>query len=120
MKPNELMVGDWVLDGTQIAQITSITCGGVIETTVNEISNIEVIEPIRITLENLNNNGFNVDDHKVELWDSYMLLRFTVEWFNGEFQSIQGIAFNKFSRISYIHELQHLLRLLKINKEIVL
>lgn len=28
MEAKELMIGDWVLDGTKIAQVTSITCDG--------------------------------------------------------------------------------------------
>ena len=59
MKANELMIEDWVLDGKNIAQIVMVTCDGIIETTFNESSNIELIEPIQLTPEILVKNGFS-------------------------------------------------------------
>lgn len=62
MKANELMIGDFVLDGNIYAQVTSITCDGNIETTHNEYSNIELIEPIPLTPEVLARMGFTIEE----------------------------------------------------------
>ena len=58
MEAKDLMIGDWLLDGHVYAQVTSITCDGNIETTHNEHSNIELIEPIPLTSKVLEKNGF--------------------------------------------------------------
>ena len=130
MKVTELIVGDWVLDGTQIAQITSITFGGVIETTAYEFSNIEVIKPIPLTGEILERNGFEgtpTGDLFIEkkLWETYAIELFASEgswiiritdktnWY------IDGC--NRINLyIKYIHELQHALKLCGIEKDIKL
>lgn len=125
MKTNEFMVGDWVLDGTQIAQITSITYGGVIETTAHEFSNIEVIEPIPLTAEILEKNGFDCSDEEVVRYN------FTDGDYQGHFSlrrmySVNTpngwsfFAFNVLTIIDYVHELQHALKLCGIDKNIEL
>lgn len=118
-KTNELMVGDWVLDGTQIAQITSITCGGVIETTAHEFSNIEVIEPIPLTLEIMKANGFNIKVAPyTPKWIRCILNpNFFLEDRLKGFYHFNG---NNLAKIQYVHELQHALRLCGIEKEIQL
>ena len=62
-KVEELMIGDWVYDGNSIAQVTGITCDGIIETTHNQSSNIEIIRPIPLTIEILEKNGLCEDNH---------------------------------------------------------
>lgn len=114
MKPNELLVGDWVLDGTRIAQITSITCDGVIETTANKFSNIEVIEPFPLTAEILEGNGFEFDGDDIYKWGDYQL----VIVYKGGF--LFGWVFGYRKQLNYVHELQHVLRLCGIDKNIVL
>ena len=117
MTQHELMIGDWVLDGNNVAQITSITCDGIIETTFNEISNIEVIHPIPLTPEILKKNGFKYR-HSLAEWVHYNpfpLIDFTLltdeEGFHLDLPN---------AKIKYVHELQHALRLCNIDKEIVL
>jgi len=57
MDVKDLMLGDWIEDGYKKAQVTSITCDGIVETTA-AISNIEVVEPIPLTEEILVKNGW--------------------------------------------------------------
>ncbi len=124
----DLMVGDWMLDGENIAQITSITCDGIIETTFNESSNIEVIEPIPLTTEILEKNGwfFNNEDEKFfpQTWvDGGLMLQGAddcgfciVVTSNYDDEDTNDTPFILF----YVHELQHALRLRRIEKEIIL
>ena len=123
MKVTELMIGDYVLDGDNVAQVTSITCDGIIETTVNETSNIEVIHPIPLTPEILEKNGFEVDEKDENMlkwrWSviddciSYDKSTGIVRIFYPS-----GLVFVKI--LEFVHELQHALRLCNIDKEIVL
>ena len=53
-----LMIGDLVYDGNSIAQVTGITCDGIIETTHNQSSNIEIIRAIPLSVEILEKIGF--------------------------------------------------------------
>lgn len=132
MEIKNLTIGDWVLDGLVYAQVTSITCDGVIETTHNKFSNIELIESIPLTREILKKNGF-VHKH-VYPYQYY-------EYINEEDKLMVGFAFPQGNRTSYkepwvyidskyvfvehlpciyVHQLQHALRLCGINKEITL
>ena len=139
MKANELMIGDWVMDGKNIAQITSITCDGIIETTFNESSNIEVIEPIPLTPEILEKIGFErcissiikTSTSSVPVCKSN---QFADKEFGGNTRiidmGIHGFTLitdvfgttekNKVNHIFYVHQLQHALRLCGIEKEIKL
>ena len=123
MKANELMIGDFVLDGNDYAQVTSITCDGNIETTYNEHSNIELIEPIPLTQEILEKNGIKKDMHG----------RMVGEYFNEDAEGYLEISVNSkeiwwtinydeynIIQFKYVHELQHALRLCRIEKEIIL
>ena len=133
MKANELMIGDWVLDGNVYVQVTSITCDGNVETTHNEHSNIELIEPIPLTKEILEKNGFVANKH-VYPYPYY-------EYINEEDKVKVGFAFPQGNRTSYkepwvyidsenvfiehlpcvfVHQLQQILRFCGIEKEIIL
>lgn len=123
MTQYELMIGDYVLDGDNVAQVTSITCDGIIETTFNETSNIEVIHPIPLTPEILEKNGFEVDEKDENMlkwrWSvidnciSYDKSTGIVRIFYPS-----GLVFVKI--LEFVHELQHALRLCNIDKKIVL
>ena len=119
MKANELMIGDWVLDGNHIAQVVLLTCDGIIGTTFNESSNIEVVEPILLTPEILEKNGFKLDKEDGWWWLTPKIgITF---WEEGDIE----LEFeNKHSsvdiHIKYLHQLQHALRLCGIEKEIEL
>lgn len=133
LQANELMIGDWVLDGSVYAQVASITCDGNIETTHNKHSNIELIEPIPIIPEILEKNGFVANKH-VYPYPYY-------EYTNEEDKLKVGFAFPQGNRISYkepwvyidservyvehlpcvfVHQLQHVFHLCGIEKEIVI
>lgn len=125
MKANELMIGDWVIDGKNIAQIISITCDGIIETTFNKSSNIEVIEPIPLTQEILEKNGLEKDNHG-RLYGEYFDedinrdLEITVDNKTGEVWWSYNWDEYWIIRLRYVHQLQHALRLCGFEKEIVL
>ena len=141
MKANELMIGDWVnYRGTNI-QVTSlydkggsneIGWGNRVSTWVNG----RCIEPILLTGDILEKNGFKLRGNCTSAWD----------WDKGEISiQVSGLP-DVFSRqtltiytsggcvgagfstkrtlsdlqIHYVHQLQHALRLCGINKEIVL
>ena len=134
IKAEELMIGDWVLDGTKYAQVTSITCDGIIETTVNKKSNIELLEPIPITHEILEKNGFRLKEES-DLHKKYIAgdeLCIIVFYFYKE--TIYGVStLLKCERgfaggldqihkcnLLYVHQLQHALKLCGITKNIEL
>ena len=121
MEANELMIGDWVIDGKNIAQITLITCDGIIETTFNESSNIEVIEPIPLTPEILEKNGWVKDLYSVESYDNEELECLSL-WVgeDGKNKWWWRVGVELVTPINYAHELQHALRLCRIKKEIIL
>ena len=147
MKPEELMIGDWVIrrgvpeepmwlsDMKTIAGIAYLDQDG-----RGVAEKFENIEPIPITEEILKKNGFKNDviaqkaiiaegasNFSVILIseDNRIILNNIDEYLN---------SFNKWhvhidtedmrtictSEITYVHELQHLLKLCKIEKEIVL
>ena len=122
IRAEELMIGDWVLDGTQDAQVTGITCDGIIETTANDNSNIELLKPIPITSEILEKNGFwyetNVgyvlEDYEYEIiYDSW---EHELRVLKNREQILKIDFFDKMS----VHELQHALKLCGISKNIEL
>lgn len=132
MKPEELMIGGWVLDGTTPAQITSITCDGIIETTASEYSNIELIEPISITPEFLEKNGFRKTKGYATTTYEWTIMDGVTIYINIfedndiivgiETKPKKGIGVNRLHHceIKYVHQLQQAMRLCGINKEITL
>jgi len=120
MKAQDLMIGDWVVDGDENARVTSLTCDGIIETT-RRISNVEVIDPIPITPETLEKNGFQQNemyficqlDGDFELWYYPHLGSLRYEY-NGELIAKFPDAMN------YVHQLQHALKICGVSKEIAI
>ena len=138
MTARELMIGDWVLDGNVYAQVTSITCDGNIETTHNEYSNIELILPIPLTPERLEQNGFRFDNSDTGDLEYYCLgepgeestvvvkRRGLLALEDSDNKSGEVVwcmyveDLDVYDKILYVHTLQHALRLSEIDKEIVL
>ena len=137
MEINSLTVGDWVMDGTHIAQIVSVSCDGIIGTTFNESSNIEVVEPVPITPEILEKNGFEkvLDKEGTECYryynsaaDGYIKISlynggdgdWSIEIVNYEKFDDNKIVYNNDFIFLKVHQLQHALRLCGIKKEIEL
>ena len=137
MKLNELMIGDWLkhYNGTPM-QVTKITTehfacaenGG-----VNCWEYNNKFEPIPITPEILEKNGFNDTSFAANLKHKYFID--TIEYQLGYYTKTN--SFNVYKRgidpfytkdvfcrgfqniVKYVHELQHALRLCGIDKEIV-
>lgn len=116
----DLMVGDWIEDGYKKAQVTSITCDGIVETTA-AISNIEVIEPIKLTEDILVKNGFDFTKRNYGVCckeDKYGDVELSKDE-NGFYWSINTDEY-EILRIDYVHTLQHLLRLCGVEKELTI
>lgn len=119
MEAKDLMIGDWLFDGHVYAQVTSITCDGNIETTHNEHSNIELIEPIPLTPEILEKNGWVKDLYSVESYDNEELECLSL-WVgeDGKNKWWWHVGVDLVTPINYVHQLQHAMRLCGIEKEI--
>lgn len=129
MDAKELMIGDWIIDGFEKAQVTSITCDGVIETTLRT-SDEMCTEPIELTREIFEKNDFDTTicyafleledgkyleyyfhEHRLrELWEG-------IDEYSGHYK-VKDIIFQ--CQCRYVHELQHALKMCKINKGIEL
>lgn len=142
MEAKDLMIGDWVMDGDVAARVTSLTCDGIIET-AHGISNIEVVEPIPLTPEILEKNGFKRVDEGGEIcitgeyvWGNKGKRNFTavrITFYKGLNSGVNlltkietdcshesGINMIHSCDIEYAHELQHALLLCGIDKSIEL
>lgn len=124
IKINDLSVGDWVMyegNHRKVALIDGVN--GLIKFALSpNFVGTGAIEPIPITPEILEKNGFvkneGYDEWNIGTWRTPYLLgvslerpSITVKW-NGS-----GIFID---RAEYIHELQHALRLAGVDKEITL
>lgn len=113
MKANELMIGDWVFDGDEVAKVTSLTCDGIIETT-RCISNIEVITPIPLTPEILEKNGFILVDKYDNGSEHWALID---DWDDCDnywcelFKIANGYVTKSSLYIGFVHQLQHLIKM---------
>ena len=138
MKPEELMIGDWVYDKHYNGDIEPIQIHNIYGTEVNcktERNRFDVdeivsgtymsdLQPIPLTPEILEKNGFigdkNVcktkmrDDSKDELWQC------EYAWYlkNLRIKNRTNGSVARLYNIMFVHELQHALRLCGINKEI--
>ena len=134
MKATDLMIGDWVLQcelNTPV-KVQSIMCHYADEDvyfyheTSEYISNVSKLEPIPLTPEILEKNGFKSNyneeftiDDKYSIYMSILNPQYTAtpRVTTGDIEDGDGgIYFN----LSYVHELQHCLKLCGIEKEIVL
>ena len=122
------MVGDWVLFEGTPAKITGIRiwhepCA---QTNLHDIWFVTGFEPIPLTKEILEKNAdSHLDERLYDIYcfyseedDHYRLVEVTyrfgrIEW------TINGNEYG-ITEIKYVHELQHALRLCRIEKEIVL
>ena len=137
MKATELMKGDWVYNthNRQPEQVCEIM-EHMVMLAYNDLYDYDEIEPIPLTKEMLEQNGFKLREGCTSAWD----------WHNGETSihisgnhtcpigqtltiytpgGTAGAAFSSHRTISDlkirgVHELQHALRLCHINKEIII
>lgn len=132
MKANELMIGDWVynIHNRQNEQVEEIG-SGLVMLSYNDLYEYDEIEPIPLTHEILEKNGFTkstpppgihakcyeLDNKKdrynltIADYNKYKRLLLNVDSEDSECFNI---------KCDYVHELQHALRLCKIEKEIEL
>ena len=103
MKAEELSVGDWVLCDGKPYKITEV--GGMVclDYEYGLFASFKDIEPIPLTQEILQKNGFIGEEIYVAIFDK-----------------AHGNDFDYGVALDYVHELQHALRVCMADKEIVL
>ena len=125
LKVTDLMVGDWcyIKDYPMSAQSMQVK-------EEHFVRSLVTFEPIPLTPEILEKNGFEKEgvielynlyagiDHRVTIHDDKEYMNSNNEWYvhvdSEDYSTIAGCE------LTYVHELQHLLKLCKIYKEIVL
>ena len=122
-----LMIGDWVVytefGKNDIDKIETLEPRRVWLEHGKTYVPIEYIEPIPLTTEILEKNGF-VKDEKDDNWYywNWSVIDDCISYYKETSKvrifSISGLTFVKI--LQYVHELQHALRLCEIKKEIVL
>lgn len=129
IKTSELMLGDLVrLADGQIAKVVSLYknhkgSGGeiIVDSDLkifNSLVRDEDINPIPLTAEILENNGFVFKSSECSKIDCFIL-----EFYNGfvEIDNFDGLYFYamltcKETKLEYVHQLQHLLRMCGLNE----
>lgn len=127
MESSELMIGDWVKSlkedhSGEYGQVIDIDHHNTVlleYKCVNYYTDVEHIEPIPLTTEILEKNGFT------RYGQVYANLQQWVGKFGDKRKSfVQDIRTGEWGMndvwINYVHELQHILKLCKIEKEIEL
>ena len=134
MKVNELMIGDWVKHSItgQKGKVYRI-CGNEYIAFIDGDTQSELVEPIPLTPEILEKNGFN--DTSFEANHKYKYVIHTNEYQLGYYPKTN--SFNVYKKgidpfytkdvfccgfqniVKYVHELQHALKLCGIDKEII-
>ncbi len=122
MKANELMISDWVAQkhGGLLLKVSEVRPPYIIADCEDGQFHEDTLEPIQLTPEILEKNGFHeewdediklmvYDTIRVEIGNNYKLYK------DGKMYLHRVLA-----PLYYVHELQHALRLCGIDKEIVL
>ena len=130
MKANELMIGDWVYNthNDQPEQVYEIG-SGLVMLDYNDLYEYDEIEPIMLTEAILKANGFTSEvvvetihfvseDRRLILQNDTKYLNSNREWYI----HIDSVAMSSIgsAEFTYVHELQHILRLFGFDKEIIL
>lgn len=136
LKVTDLMVGDWVMSFGAPHKVVGIRTDMLephIKTDMSDTwyeEGIEnLLEPIQLTPQILEKNGFEKDgvielynlyagiDHRVTIHDDKEYMNSNNEWYvhvdSEDYSTIAGCE------LTFVHQLQQLLRLCKIYKEIV-
>ena len=124
MKASELMLEDYVLLNGKPVKVCSIDTTGEIIVSGGEVwIDGNAVEPIPITPEILEKNGFVLKEEEVGMYGVKIAPHYTRDdlpfevFCDGE---PFAIWFNNPVNIKYIHQLQHALRLCGIEKEITI
>lgn len=124
---SDLMIGDYVVNTefgkNKIDKIETLEPRRVWLKRGKTYVPIEFIEPIPLTTEILEKNGFVKDenDDNMYYWNWSVIddcMSYDKETSKVRIFSVSGLTFVKI--LQYVHELQHALRLCEIKKEIVL
>ena len=132
MIPEELMIGDWVMFNGNYLQIAEIYDSGIYARGIMGNDNrgypFEDLEPILLTEDILQENGFK----HLDISSPRDTINRFVWRYSTDSQNID-LSYNKFTKdymldsfrihlfpIIYVHELQHALRMGRIEKEIEL
>ena len=125
MKATELMIGDWVLMRGTPVQVRAIGFNTIRYSDMLITEPLDNIEPIPLTPEILEKNGFEpVGFHRV--WSNEEIKgRIEVDCVRDVSLEFWYVKYNNFPnkgrvRAWYVHELQHTLTNAEINKRIVL
>lgn len=122
MKVTDLMIGDYVNTPKGNYKVTTIQDNDVIFTDyaddIDGACDIDKVAPIPITKEIMDKNNLKYGDYCpfLDALDDKLVTQFGMRYKDGHFY-IKDCFIEK---IEFVHELQHFLRLLKINKEIVI
>lgn len=131
IRVTDLMVGDFVLHDGKVIRVDAVHKRKIgYHKTKDKLTWLfsGQFEPIQLTHEILEKNGFEREgvivslyegiDHRVTIHDDKEYMNSNNEWYvhvdSEDFCSIANCE------LTYVHELQHLLRLCKIDKEIKL
>ena len=127
MKAEDLMVGDWVLLFDD--KIAKVDCIGNTEVFLSDETGLdwqvtyEHIRPIFLTPEILELNGFVLQENEVGLYGVTIAPHYTRDDLPFEVfcdGDPFAIWFSDPIDIAYVHQLQHVIRLCGVNREIVL
>ena len=116
---SELMIGDWVYRPDCYSKVKEIRENGIIGYDhLRGIISFEELEPIPLTPEILEKNGFVYDSEDKLFEDIYP----RISMLYAQYRLVEngGINYGEMSEIKYVHQLQHALRLCGIDKEIEL
>ncbi len=126
MKATDLMIGDWVYD-TMRQENKKVTRMDFERNPMNGVYYAETLLPIPITSDILEKNGFEKchnDEAPVEECYFFRLFNKQCGWLDIDAYGLEEEFGAEFTycdiNINYVHQLQHLLRLAGIPKEIVL
>ncbi|MBR1654872.1 MAG: hypothetical protein IJ698_00415 [Prevotella sp.] len=121
MEVNDLMIGDWVYRPDCYDQVKEVRQNGIIGLdSARGLIPISELEPIALTTELLENNGFHLEwegdiklmvcnDVVIEIGNNYK-----------RFEDGKMYLRKVLASLHYVHQLQHALRLCGIEKEIIL
>lgn len=134
MKATELMIGDWVYNthNRQPEQVCEIR-ERMVMLAYNDLYDYDEIEPIPLSAEILEQNGFVTKD-KPDGWPGYRSYKYSegstgivfhlhhdtgkYEWSGKCEISLNSLPY--WIRFKYLHELQHILKICGIDKEITI
>ena len=125
MKANELMIGDWIKISSQFAQIYDVGHNtiGVQFSDGYDVFEPKSIEPIPLTIEILESNGFEKKGHRYGIYDDYFDFEM-YEYNDGTwlvtYHCCEMSLPDEQVMLFHVHQLQHFMHHCGIEKEITL